>query len=146
MVCFNICSEFIYVKNACLDEGTLGQCSAYFTEDLLLWKKLVCFPAFWLYLGLWIKSQMVEKTFLPPYFRRFLSLILKYSLSFMEALVEFSRQLYILQNESLSFSVSSTSLYDFIYHAIHSCFPCVHICILVKGWERLLWELLPAII
>ena len=57
------------LKNTCLREEKLDQCSVCFTEHHFLVEKVGLFPSFGLYSGLWLKQQIVEKALL--FFLRF---------------------------------------------------------------------------
>ena len=67
------------LKNTCLGEEKLDQCSVCFTEHHFLVEKVGLFPSFGLYSGLWLKQQIVEKALL--FFLRFFKM--QYCLAFI---------------------------------------------------------------
>lgn len=64
----------------------------------------------------------------------------------MHILVGFSQARFISSNITVHSLQSRTGLHSLVCHVVFSCFLCVLICILERGWRRLCWELLPAII
>ena len=71
------------LKNTCLGEEKLDQCSVCFTEHHFLVEKVGLFPSFWLYSGLWLKQQTVEKALLFFLFFFFFFFLMQYCLAFI---------------------------------------------------------------
>lgn len=153
--CFNIFLEFAFffylcVKNTCLDEGKLDQCSAYFTGHHFCGKN-------WFVPSFLVELKALNQATNGGEGVRFLQFWgwpllhnIKVEFSFDENFMVFSQVSWTDVKIRVHSFQSGTGLHGFIYkiHGKHvfPCFPCMLICILGRGWKRLHWELLPAII